>query len=88
MNIILENDIENIVKESICWEKLKDSTILITGFKGMIGSYMTRVCLYLNDHYHYNIKVIGVARNDRGLAEDIKNHPNLKIVYQDVISPI
>jgi nucleoside-diphosphate-sugar epimerase len=88
MNKILKEDIENIVAENIEWEKLKDSTVLITGFKGMVGSYMTRVCLYLNDEKDYNIHVIGVTRSDKNMDQDILNHKNVKVIYQDVSLPL
>ena len=45
MNCIIKEDIENILSENISWEKLKNSTVLVTGFKGMIGSYITKTCL-------------------------------------------
>ncbi len=87
MNLILKEDIENIVKDDISWEKLKDSTVLVTGFKGMMGSYFTRVCLYLNDEKGYNIHVVGLEMNDNRVDPFFVNHPNMKIVYQDVSEP-
>lgn len=87
MNRIIEEDIKNIVKDNISWEKLKNSTVLVTGFKGMMGSYFTRVCLYLNDELHYNIHVIGLEMNDKNVDSYFTNHPHMKCVYQDVSEP-
>lgn len=87
MNVIIKEDIENILNEDISWEKLKDSTVLVTGFKGMIGSYFTRVCLYLNDIKDYNIKVIGLEMNDNNIDPYIANHPNMKMIFQNVSEP-
>lgn len=88
MNIVIKEDIETILKEDINWDKLKDSTVLITGFKGMIGSYMTKVCLYLNDTKNFNIKIIGLEMNDRNIDPYILNHPSMNIIYQNVSEPL
>lgn len=88
MNVVIKEDIETILKENIDWNKLKDSTVLITGFKGMIGSYMTKVCLYLNDTQNFNIKVIGLEMNDRNIEPYILNHPSMNIIYQNVSDSI
>ena len=87
MNKIIREDIESIVKEDIPWEKLKDSTVLVTGFKGMLGSYFTKVCLYLNDELNYNIHVIGLEINDNRVDPYFVNHPCMKIIYQNVSEP-
>lgn len=84
MNKIINDDLEMIIQNEDYFKKLKNKTILITGFKGMIGSYMTYVCLYLNDKLNYNIKVIGIGRSDENVDSYIKNHPNMKIIIQDV----
>lgn len=88
MNCIIKEDIENILSENISWEKLKNSTVLVTGFKGMIGSYITKTCLYLNDTQDYHIHVIGLERDDRNVDPYILNHPAMEFVYQDVSQPL
>lgn len=87
MNIVVKEDIEAILEEKIAWEKLKGTTVLITGFKGMIGSYITRVCLYLNDTQNYGIKVIGLDMNENNLDPYIASHKSMTFVYQDVSLP-
>lgn len=87
MNKIIKEDLEMIVQSRHYFDKLKNKTVLITGFKGMIGSYMTKTCLYLNDELGYNIKIIGLGRSDKNIDSYIKNHPAMKILIQDVSQP-
>ena len=88
MNKVLKSDLEFIISSGPDFEKLKDSTVLITGFRGMIGTYMTMTCLYLNETKNYNIKVIGLGRNDSNVDEYILNNPAFTFLKQDVIAPI
>ncbi len=87
MNKILEEDLQMIINSGDYFEKLNNKTVLVTGFKGMIGSYLTKTCLYLNDTKGYNIQVIGLERNDERIDPYVANHPNMKIVIQDVAQP-
>lgn len=87
MNKVILEDLEMISSSGDYFEKLKNKTILITGFKGMIGSYITKTCLYLNDTKGYNISVIGLARNTANVEPYILNHQNMKVVLQDVSEP-
>jgi len=39
---VLREDIDNILKQDINWDKLRKSNVLITGAGGMLGSYMMK----------------------------------------------
>ena len=47
----------------IDWEKLRNSSILVTGATGQIGSEIVKLLLFLNDKRNLNIKVIALIRN-------------------------
>ncbi|MCD7894898.1 MAG: NAD-dependent epimerase/dehydratase family protein [Erysipelotrichaceae bacterium] len=87
MNKILEEDLQLIINSGDYFKKLNNKTILITGFKGMIGSYLTKTCLYLNDIKGFNINVIGLTKRNENIDPYISNHPNMNIVIQDVSKP-
>ena len=72
MNKILREDVDQIISDSISWEKLKDSVVLITGASGMIGSYMLYVLTRLNDLYKSNIKIICMVRHVDNLPEAVR----------------
>ena len=88
MNRILEEDLDQIIAESIAWDKLKNSTVLITGASGMVGSYMLYVLTRLNDIYNYDIKIIGMVRNVQKLPEKIRNRKDVQVIVGDVTNPI
>ena len=60
---IITQDLEEITSEKLPWEKLFNSTILVTGASGILPSYMVETLLYLNETKRANITVLGVVRN-------------------------
>ena len=61
-NTILLEDIRQVV-QSVDLSALKNSSVFITGATGLIGSFIIRVLLYLNQTEQYNIKIIALIRN-------------------------
>ena len=51
-----------ILGQKINWEKLRDAKVLVTGASGMMGSYVVRTLLALDDK-GYNVEVYGLMRN-------------------------
>ena len=49
--------------KAIAWECLKDSSILLSGASGMIGSLLVDALLYKNEEDGLNCKVIALGRN-------------------------
>ena len=57
-------DLNNLIKiDFIDWEKLRDSSVLITGATGQIGSEIVKLLLYLNEKKSLNINIIALIRN-------------------------
>lgn len=54
----------------------KNKRILITGYKGLIGSGLTKWFLYLNDKYSYNINLYLSSRNPKSLPDWLNEHDN------------
>lgn len=88
MNKILENDLLNIVKQNIAWEKMSGKKVMITGASGMVGSYFARTLLKLNEIRNMNIHVVCVVRNIQKIGEDIKNDNHVEILAHDVTKPL
>ena len=88
--IILE-DLKEITNENIQFEKLKDSTVLITGVNGMIASYITYTLLYLNETKKLHIKVLGLARNEEKARKrfgSLLDREDFDLLIQDITEPI
>ena len=62
-NEIVTEDLDEIISENLSWEKLFNSTVVVTGASGILPSYMVETLLYLNEVRNANIIVVGVVRN-------------------------
>lgn len=67
---VLQRDIESIISEENLFRVLKNSTVLITGATGLIGSMLVRSMHGANEKYGLNIKILGQVRN-KNKAETI-----------------
>lgn len=87
MNKILQEDAENIIREPIKWERLKGKRIMVTGASGMVGSYVMRTLVCLNEEKNYDIHIIGVVRNIKKVAKEFIENSNVEIISHDVSQP-
>ncbi|MFZ4796465.1 MAG: NAD-dependent epimerase/dehydratase family protein [Bacteroidia bacterium] len=88
---IIATDIELIVSKYNEWEKLKGTTVLITGANGFLPSYMLYTLLYLNDSKKIEINILALVRNSKKAKAKFGNlleRNDLKIIEQDVCLPI
>lgn len=84
-------DILSVANANLPWEKLKDSTILITGAAGFIGYYLTMAMLIRNDLYNDNIKVLALVRNRQKSEKrfgDALKRDDIELIVQDVCDDI
>lgn len=88
MNKIINEDIDIICKEDIDWNKLRDTSVLITGASGMVGSYLLYTLLKLNELKDMNIKIYALIRHPEKLDNEVLNNPNVNLVVQDVADKI
>ncbi|MCB6992365.1 NAD-dependent epimerase/dehydratase family protein [bacterium 210820-DFI.6.37] len=86
MKRVLKEDIEAIIKSEIQWEKLKDASILVTGATGMLGGYMLRTLIELNDSGNYGMKLYALVRNPKKLSEEIIG--KVELIVQSVTEPV
>lgn len=88
LNHIIEKDIENILNNEINFKKLENSTVLITGASGMIGSYLMYVLASLNDLQSFNIKILALVRDKNKIPNYLKNRIDIAVLEQDVCDRI
>lgn len=79
---IEKQDIDLVASLPYKWEKLKNSTILISGGSGFIGSYLIAVIEARNRIYGDNIKVISLSRSKHNNRRDVK------FISFDIVNPI
>ena len=80
MNKILEQDIENIIK-NFDMELFRNKTILITGATGLLGKLCAKSILQSKVH----AKVIALVRNEQKAKKIFKDDNALKIVKKKLI---
>ena len=67
---IIREDLEQVTAGSVQQlNPLKDSTLLITGGTGFIGTWLTETIAFLNDHHGYNTNILLLSSR----ANDFKN---------------
>lgn len=62
MNVI-QTDIQNIIKDRDLFLPLRDSSVLVTGATGLIGSVLVKSLIAANEKYGLKIKVYGQVRD-------------------------
>jgi nucleoside-diphosphate-sugar epimerase len=85
--MIIEEDIQYILKQPLPWEQFKNKTVLITGGYGMLAAYLVEVLLTLN------IKVIAIVRNIEKAKNRFSKYSNkfgkdLVFIIKDIMDPI
>lgn len=95
---IIKEDIRLVSDtEFIDWDKLKGTTILVTGATGLIGAFFIKSLNFANKERNLGLKIIGLVR-DRERAEkrfeDIASDGMLKFVvgnveeFPEIIDPV
>ncbi|MDE4541323.1 NAD-dependent epimerase/dehydratase family protein [Thermoanaerobacterium sp. R66] len=86
-NSIYREDLKSVLNSNIQFEKIKGSSILVTGASGMIGSFLVDVLMLCNDLYSLDIDVFAMSRNKISLEKRFKTHygnPYFHILQHDV----
>lgn len=90
-NEIVQNDLSEICSNIENIEKLKNSSVLITGATGMLATYITSSLIYINKNLGYNIQIYALLRNSDKAKEkfgDYVENLNFHLVIQDVTEEI
>ncbi len=87
MNNMILNEIIEGTNHFSFKEKLRNKSVLITGGTGLIGSYLIRFLQYLNQEYHLNIKLFGLARS-KEKVEKMELEENVSWIYQEMKNEI
>ena len=88
INKIIDEDAQQIIDENDGLCELHDSTVMVTGATGMIGSYFVYTLMKLNEDYNANIKIIPLVRNLNKLHEEVISKDYVNPIVQDVTEKI
>lgn len=86
----LREDLENIAECGLPFEELYNSTVLVTGATGLVGSQAIKALLTMNRLKNAGIKVAAMVRNEdkaRRMFEGFESE-DLSFLVQDVTEPL
>lgn len=90
-NTEMQEDIEQLVKEFTSVEKLRETTVLVTGATGLLGGQIVKTLACFNRIKNTKIQVIAYVRNEKK-AQDMFGHlvqrGDVRIAVGDVDLPI
>lgn len=69
-------------------EKLRNSTVMITGATGMIGSCLIDLLAAANDRLGLNVRVIALCRNAERAKARFAHHENVVVLSCDLTKPL
>lgn len=90
-SILYAEDVRNILKNNIPFEKLYKSKILISGSTGLIGTLFIDALMSLNTNNKANIRIIALCRNFLRATEvfaKYQGNPLLTIISHDINNPL
>ncbi len=88
---VLEEDLKNIASNHVLFNDLKNSTILITGATGLIGSYLIKSIVCCNQINATNIKVIALIRSKdkaREIFKEIYDNNMIHFIVTDITNEL
>ena len=91
MNPILQKDMEDIFSRNNSWERLENSTVVLTGAYGMLASYIVHFLLYVRTVKNINVKLIAVVRNKDKFVQRFghaEEFDSIEIIQNDLSEPI
>lgn len=88
LNYIIDEDAEQIIQENNGLKELFNTTVMITGASGMVGSYFLYTLVKLNEDYGASIKILPLIRNLNKLPNEIVEKSYVFPIVQDVIDEI
>ena len=86
-----KRDLAIITKSAVNWRMYQDRTVLITGATGRLGRYIAETLADVDLQYNLNMRILGLARNEkkaREIFDNLLDLPNVEFIYQDVNEPI
>lgn len=86
---LYKEDMEYILQsKSFDWNRIKNSTILVTGGTGLIGSTLINSLVYADIKKNYDIKILALVRNvkkaEKIFSEQLNAEQNLEFVQGSI----
>ena len=89
--MISERDLEIILSTKADWEKLRKTSVLVTGATGRLGIYIAQALIEANEKWGLGIQVVLLARSQKKLGAmygPLLQRSDVTVLLQDVTQPI
>lgn len=73
-NVLYQEDVKLVAELDLDWEILNNSTILITGASGLIGSFLIDVLMMKNKKNEGNFNIVAMSRNEKKAKKRFGNY--------------
>ena len=86
-----DEDVAYVAALSLPWDRLQDSTVMISGASGMIGSFLVDVLMRRNNEYGLKCRIYALGRNTQRAKERFEycwNHSLFNFISHDVAVPL
>lgn len=89
--MVLQRDIDIIMKSPVAWEKFCNKTILVTGATGRLGMYIVETLAQADLNWNLNLRIVALARSQAKLQKVFGSTlelPNVQPLVQNITDPI
>jgi nucleoside-diphosphate-sugar epimerase len=88
-NAVVLEDVRQILAQPLPWERLRASTVIISGAGGFLPAYLVETLAALNRQGH-GIRILGLVRNRKNAKERLAHllQDGLTLVEHDVSRPL
>lgn len=90
-NALYQDDLSYVADLPLPWERLANSSVLISGASGMVGSFLVDALMLLNERKGLNCRVYALGRNVEKAQERFShcwNSPLFRFVCHDINLPL
>lgn len=87
---VLQEDLDRIANSNLPFGKLKDSTVLITGATGLIGSQLAKALAACNRIRNLNLKICILVRSQEKaelIFSDLLKRADMEVIKGDILNP-
>lgn len=87
---VLEEDLLYIANSTLPYEQLYNSTVLVTGATGLVGSMAVKALLMMNRAKHADIRVLALVRNQKKAEVMYEDFDTSQLTYLigDLMQPV
>lgn len=88
---ILQEDLDYIANEFPDVDKLKNTSILITGATGLVGSYLIKALSAINRAHNANIKILALVRSPekaQSVFGELLKRGDIELIVGDVLQSV